>query len=393
MVISNINYNARGQRVLYDYSDPTVTPPPASPATTCEVTYQYDPFTFRLTNLTTNRTASGAVTAAVLQDLLYTYDPVGNVVETDDNADPTPVFANAITLVPATGLYRYDSLYRLIASQGREHPGQQQPTGTFDIKPANIPPQPTDLQALVQYIENYTYDQVGNIQKIVHTPMGSAPGVTWTRNYQYDTGSNRLLSNNDPDAMGGTSSYGYTGNGAMNKMAHLQAIDWDYADRMHHAQLLGTAGDVFFTYDGVGQRVRKVLRPGTGGTTLTERIYIGGWETFRSRSGGTITSPVTTEIQTLHVMDDKRRIAMVETKITASATTGPFWRFQLTNLIDSAVMELDEQGGVISYEEYHPFGSTAFRSSDASTEVSPKRYRLVVSPFVWKLKMAHSPGC
>jgi hypothetical protein len=90
MVISNINYNARGQRVLYDYSDPTVTPPPASPATTCEVTYQYDPFTFRLTNLTTNRVASGAVTAAVLQDLLYTYDPVGNVVETDDNADPRP---------------------------------------------------------------------------------------------------------------------------------------------------------------------------------------------------------------------------------------------------------------------------------------------------------------
>jgi hypothetical protein len=102
---------------------------------------------------------------------------------------PTPVFAKAITLVPATGLYRYDSLYRLIASQGREHPGQQQPTGTFDIIPANVPAHPSDVQALVQYIENYTYDQVGNIQKIVHTPVGSAPGVTWTRNYQYDTAS------------------------------------------------------------------------------------------------------------------------------------------------------------------------------------------------------------
>ena len=38
-------------------------------------------------------------------------------------------------------------------------------------------------------------------------------------------------------------------------------------------------------------------------------------------------------------------------------------------------MELDAQGRVISYEEYHPYGSTAFRSSDASSEVSPKRYR------------------
>ena len=59
-VISNIDYNARGQRVLYDYSDPTITPSPAQPATTCEVTYTYDPFTFRLTHLTTNRPASGA---------------------------------------------------------------------------------------------------------------------------------------------------------------------------------------------------------------------------------------------------------------------------------------------------------------------------------------------
>src|SRR6185437_13455831 len=189
LVISNIDYNARGQRVLYEYADPTNAAGPV----TCQVAYTYDPDTFRLTNLVTNRIASSAaspiVSAAKLQDLLYTYDPIGNVVELDDNADPTPVFSNAITLVPATGLYRYDSLYRLIASQGREHPGQQQPTGTFDIKPANIPPQPTDLQALVQYIENYTYDQVGNIQKIVHTPVGSAPGVTWTRNYQYDTAS------------------------------------------------------------------------------------------------------------------------------------------------------------------------------------------------------------
>jgi RHS repeat-associated protein len=38
-------------------------------------------------------------------------------------------------------------------------------------------------------------------------------------------------------------------------------------------------------------------------------------------------------------------------------------------------MELDAQGRVITYEEYHPFGSTAFQSSASSSEVSPKRYR------------------
>ena len=207
------------------------------------MTYQYDPFTFRLTNLKTNRAASGAVTAAVLQNLTYTYDPVGNVVETDDDADTAPVFDSAITLASATGLYRYDSLYRLIASQGREHPGQQQPTGTFNINPAGVPAHPSDLQALVQYIENYTYDQIGNIQKIAHTPLGTAPGVTWTRNYRYDTATNRLNGTSAPGDGAGVfnDTYSYNGNGAMTFMTSLPVIDWDYADRMHHTQLLGTS--------------------------------------------------------------------------------------------------------------------------------------------------------
>ncbi len=374
-VISNIDYNARGQRILYDYSDPTITPSPANPVATCEVTYQYDPFTFRLTRLTTDRATSGAVSAAKLQDLVYTYDPVGNVVETDDDADTVPVFSGT-TPVAATGLYRYDSLYRLIAAQGREHPGQQQPTGTFEIANSTIP-HPNDLQALVQYIESYSYDQVGNIQKIAHAPFGSAAGVTWTRNYQYDPASNRLTGTSAPGDGSGTFSdtYSYSGNGAMTHMSSLPVIDWDYADRMHHANKGSGGGDVFLTYDGGGQRVRKVFQPSTGTTTLTERIYIGGWETFRSRAGGTIASPVTLERQTLHVMDDQRRIAMVETTTTGTGPAGPLWRFQLGNLIDSAVMELDAEGQVITYEEYHPFGSTAFHSSDNSSEVSPKRYR------------------
>ena len=167
-------------------------PSPANPATTCEVTYQYDPFTFRLTRLTTNRAASGVVTAATLQDLVYTYDPVGNVVETDDDADPTPVFSFTTPPVTATGLYRYDSLYRLIAAQGREHPGQQQPTGTFNIIPiANIP-HPNDLQALVQYIESYTYDQVGNIQEI-GTRRSAPRRADLDAQLPYDTASNRLI--------------------------------------------------------------------------------------------------------------------------------------------------------------------------------------------------------
>jgi RHS repeat-associated protein len=38
-------------------------------------------------------------------------------------------------------------------------------------------------------------------------------------------------------------------------------------------------------------------------------------------------------------------------------------------------LELDKQGNIISYEEYHPFGTTSYRSGKTETEVSLKRYK------------------
>ena len=378
IVIANVEYNARGQRLKYDYADPVVGTP-----VTCEVSYQYDPFSFRLTHVTTNRLANGTVTppvsAATLQALLYTYDPVGNVVEVDDAADTAPIFTvGATQLVSGKGLYRHDSLYRLIQAEGREHPGQQpvstQPRGEFDIPVAAVP-HPNDMQALLRYKELFSYDQVGNILLLAHTTTqangtAGASNTIWTRTYNYEDATNRLISNNDPDATGGTATYAYTGNGAMKRMAHLPVIEWDYADRMRHANKGTSGGDVFCTYDATGERVRKVFVTGT----LAERIYVGGWETYRARSGTTMGSAVTQERETLHVMDDNRRIAMVETTTIGTGPAGPKWRFQLGNLLDSSVLELDAEGRVISYEEYHPYGSTAFRSF-GSTELSAKRYR------------------
>ncbi|MEZ4295816.1 MAG: RHS repeat-associated core domain-containing protein [Polyangiaceae bacterium] len=79
-------------------------------------------------------------------------------------------------------------------------------------------------------------------------------------------------------------------------------------------------------------------------------------------------------------MDDTRRIAMVETKTVDADVSGtlaivPRLRFQYTNHLDSAHLECDETGLVISYEEYHPYGTPAYRSASAGVEVSEKRYR------------------
>src|SRR5262249_49439941 len=148
--------------------------------------------------------------------------------------------------------------------------------------------------------ELYSYDRNGNITEMRHTTAAS-PLTNWTRTYNYAPDSNRLNDNNDPDVTGGIAPYTYTRNGAMKTMSHLPVIDWDYADRMKHANRGPGGGDVYFTYDSAGQRTRKVWVK--AGNSIDERIYVGGWETFRQRSGS-MTAPPTFERETLHVTDD-----------------------------------------------------------------------------------------
>ena len=103
-----------------------------------------------------------------------------------------------------------------------------------------------------------------------------------------------------------------------------------------------------------------------------ERIYIGAFEVYREYGpDGT----VTLERETLHVFDDKHRVALVETR-TAGTDRGPgeLIRYQLANHLDSAVLELDQRAQVISYEEYYPYGSTSYQAVRADLE-APKRYR------------------
>ena len=372
-VVANIDYNARGQRTVYEYANPTTSPiTAAQPTVTCRVDYSYDPFTFRLTNLSTRRLAP----AALLQNLNYFYDPVGNIVELQDRADSEPIFTVRPPLGDGDGQYTYDPLYRLLTATGREHPAQE---ATADDAQLGLTiPHPNDLQALQRYDEVYAYDEVGNIQSIVH----HVGGAGWTRNYAYKSDSNRLDATSIPGSpLNLTARYSYDPHGSMTSMPHLAVMDWDYADRLQHTTKLASATDTqetFFAYDAAGERVRKVF---VHSGLVEERIYLGGWEIYRKRAN-TPGASLDLERETLHVMDDARRVAMIETKTTDSATgaTGvgvARWRFQLDNHMGSGRFELDDAGKIISYEEYHPFGSTAFHVADGTAEVSAKRYRYI----------------
>lgn len=352
--VTNIDYDAKGQRQLIVYGNGVQT------------SYDYDPFTFRLIHLHTQRGGEH------LQDLFYTYDPVGNITHIRDEAQPTLYFNNAV--VEPHAEYTYDALYRLIAATGREHIGQvSQPQTTWDDGSRINLPHPHDGQAMRRYTESYEYDAVGNFLNLIH----QATNGDWTRHYSYaeasllepGKNSNRLTST----TVGSTTEvYPYDAHGNMTAMSHLARMDWDFKDQLQQVDL-GGGGTAFCVYDAAGQRVRKVIER-QNGMRQKERIYLGGFEIYREYNGDGKT--VTLERETLHVMDDKQRIALVETR-TQGEDESPkqLVRYQLGNHLGSASLELDDQGRVISYEEYYPYGSTAYQGVDKQIKAVGKRYR------------------
>jgi RHS repeat-associated protein len=130
--------------------------------------------------------------------------------------------------------------------------------------------------------------------------------------------------------------------------------------------------EIYYVYDAAGQRVRKVVEKNNNGTLIEERIYLGGFEIFRRSNG----SGIKLERETLHIMDDQQRIALVETR-TKGDDDSPeqLVRYQFGNHLGSSSLELDEDARVISYEEYYPYGSSSYQAVDKDIKAAAKRYR------------------
>ena len=60
-----------------------------------------------------------------------------------------------------------------------------------------------------------------------------------------------------------------------------------------------------------GQRVRKVTE-NSNGNRKNERLYLGGFEIYREYDNDDASPAL--ERETLHIMDDQQRIALVETR-------------------------------------------------------------------------------
>jgi RHS repeat-associated protein len=233
-----------------------------------------------------------------------------------------------------------------------------------------------DANQLRNYTRQFNYDDAGNLVQMKHIGENA-----FTRDFLISGISNRSISD-EMDTTVEVDAY-FDAAGNMNQLEHLQRIEWNYRNNIASITIVerATGNDTeYYVYDAAGQRTRKIKETYNSTGTLLykeEKIYLGNVEIKRRYQGTTET--LLEDRSALHIMDDKKRIAIAyywATSNDSSVSIGENkMHYQLGNHLGSAAIELDEEGLIISYEEYFPFGETAFTTGSNATEVALKEYR------------------
>lgn len=379
-LVKEIAYNARGQREKIDYGNGVTT------------RYGYCNETFRLISLRTTGEGDGAT----WQDIHYSYDPVGNIKGVCDNAPQSAYFQG--DAARATYSYRYDAIYQLVETAGRAYGSAAgTPQRGWSDEARIKQPQPGDGPEMQAYTEAYEFDAAGNIAGLAHS---SSTG-SWLRRFAYKEASridpaetcNRLSATSDWIDEPESSTFSYDGHGNMTSMPHLSAMEWNCHDQLkrsvrgcadseptegHSSNPPGMLPEsTWYTYDAKGQRVRQVTGSyapdGRTPVRKSERVYFGSYEVHRVYERDD--SQPKCETETLHVLDGRQRIALVESQTKPMAPKSrPLIRYQFDDHLDPFDLELDEEARLISYEEYLAFGGTAYQSVSDGPNTA-KRYR------------------
>lgn len=357
--IKLIDYDAKGQRTTIQYGNDITT------------NYAYDPCTLNLTRLWSVRPGTPIET---VQDITYTYDPVGNITRSRNRTAET-VFNNNQQIDPLSG-YTYDALYQLTSASGRQHPGINANTYKNNSKDGDFKqcifsqlPNVNDADKLENYSETYAYDDSGNLTAKQH----SAASASWKKLTEVEANSNRLLG----------LAYDESGNLRQLEINNTVKLSFNCCENLVSAGIIQRPDELddcdYYVYDYNEQRTRKVgERMASSGTiTLVEdKIYLGNYEIKRDlRINAQGDKTVAMERQTLRIMDGSTCVLVVQyCSIGKEAGTRKL-RFQLGNNLGSISSEYDPTAQLISYEEYFPYGDTAIIAGFNQAEVRLKDYR------------------
>lgn len=379
--VENIEYNAKGQRLQIVYNPVEEDDVDYRIATD----YTYEPETFRLKTIKTVRKTDGKT----VQDLAYWYDPVGNITRLKD-LSPIHLCDNVNhELIEKPLDYTYDALYQLTRATGRMHPDLQKKSyKNHDLKQSKFfycqnQGHPNDMQRMTTYGRRYWYDDSGNLYKIKHIPETDDG---WTRNIKVSETSNRAIPEQINDAVDPDSFYDENGN--MQKLEHLRDIRWNYRDNIASVDIIQRDNEnpdsEYYVYDSSGMRARKIFERYDDNGNLVEieeKCYIGNCEIKRKFYGRISENNLSFEKRSLHIMDEQQRIALVQHwvkddhKIEKNVSPMQRVHYQFNNHLESAILEMSEMADVISYEEYFPFGGTAFIAVKNQKYVNAKEYR------------------
>jgi insecticidal toxin complex protein TccC len=306
--------------------------------------WTYDPADSRL-----HTQSSRKDTGAVLQDLEYFYDPVGNITRIEDHAFQPVYFANQ--LVDGHRDFSYDSLYRLVSASG------------YDDGPlSDIPglPTPTDPNNRLNYTQTYTYDTGGNLVKLVHVRAGANRTVQM----RIDSVSNRGVrwKPDDPEPDFETL---FDRHGNQQNLQPGQAMQWNARDELQRVTLIardGTDDDAEHYRYSQGVRVFKRHETYTDRTVHFHQVrYLPGLE-IRNKDN----------CEELHIISVGSARCLHWAKKPPDEIANDQVRYNLEDHLGSCVMELDQQGDLISQEGYYPFGATAWMAARHAVEVGYK---------------------
>ena len=384
-VLAAASFNARGQRTASTLGNGI------------QLTYTYDPETYRLNRLTATRPAQNPTDVnRTYQDIEYVYDPVGNLTYLLDRAqEPETASPHVFEGLNTSSAceYAYDAFYQLTQASGRVHRALQ----PHDYLP-NLPEvnaikasryQPlNNLAAVERYTRHFTYDLAGNLQNTHH----QGDSRTWNREMQISLGSNRSLLASDHNGLPVRDLEGhFDANGNCTALPHVRQMDWNARNQLTRAIVIDRSAEgnpsdgELYIYGGDGMRVRKVSQamvrsegPGQPQQLeITEKIYLEGCEIKRVYRNGDLVL----ERMTSHITDESDTIARLykwtrdDRRSETDDVSENKIHYQLSNHLGSAALEVSERGELISYEEYFPFGGTAFIAGRNVREVKLKYYR------------------
>lgn len=305
----------------------------------------------------------GGARGRVLQDLAYTYDRVGNMTRVVDGAQPTTWASNSI--IEASSVFTYDTLYQLVKATGRENARH---SGGANA-PAAVLFDTTDTQLWRNYTRHYQYDAGANLVQMQHLPSA---GQGYTQRMSVSETSNRSQLAEPGSLL--ASGEGFDACGNQLALVRGQALEWNVRNQLLRVTSVqrtsGENDEEVYVYDGQGQRALK--RRTTRAANLThlhEVRYLPGLELRFNRATGERSSVLTLQAGRTGV-----RLLAWEQGLP-DGVEDEHVRFSLCDHLGSGTLELDERAALLSQEGFYPFGATAWWAAKSALEATFKTLR------------------